>query len=347
MVDRDFLDDLMESEAIRAASGLRNEVWRDRAWKRYLGGVLVAAATFALLLALSQVVTSTYPLMTYLAASAVSAHLFGWRSALLTGVIGFLVSWYSFIVPINAFQLGPQALVALIGYSAAGTLVVSLISSLQRRNAELRVERRANQLLAQNREILFRELQHRVGNNLQIVGAMLSLQKRGLMGDAAAAVDRAAKRVQAIGTIQRDLYDPDGTAISLSSLVEKVCNDALQTTGRDDVELSFTLASDNLVEPDKAIPATLILAETIGNAIEHGLAGKSGTVWVSTAVADGCATIAVVDSGGTLPPGFRAEEARSLGMRLASVLAQQLQGEYALQGTAEQTRAVLTFPLHS
>jgi two-component sensor histidine kinase len=347
MAGQNELDDLIGPDTVRAAELLHGQAWRNQAWKRYLAAVLIAALTFALLFVVSRFAASTYPLLAYLTASAITAHLFGFRAALLTALLGFIVSWYSFIVPINAFKLGSATVVAFLAYGAATTLVIGLIASLQKRNAQLAIERRANQVLAENRELLFRELQHRVGNNLQMVSAMLSLQRRGLSGEAATALDRAARRVQTIGTIQRNLYNHDGGAIMLGALVEKVCREAVKANGRDDVALTFVGDADAVLEPSEAIPATVILAETVGNAIEHGLAGKSGSIAVSTRIADGHATIEVVDDGGMLPPDFAINQSPSLGLRLAGALAKQLRGSYSLQGTAEHTRACLTFPLQT
>jgi two-component sensor histidine kinase len=75
--------------------------------------------------------------------------------------------------------------------------------------------------LADTRELLFRELQHRVSNNLQVAAGLLTMQKRQLTDvSEKTALDEAAGRLALIGRISRQLYDPSGprSLLSRSSL---------------------------------------------------------------------------------------------------------------------------------
>lgn len=317
----------------------------NKPWQGYAAAIVLSVLATLVRQALEGVLPPGFPFLTYFPALVVTAFVFGWRAGVLAALLGFFLSWYFFIPPVLSFSLHKGSLYALALYAFVVAVDLGLIWLAQTANHALALEREKSLKLAENRELLFRELQHRVGNNLQMVAAMLALQKRGLTGEAAAAIDQAARRVQSIGATQRDLYRPDGESIMLAELVEKVCRDALKANGRDDVAMTFEQHSDAAIAPDEAIPATVILSETVGNALEHGLAGRSGTIAVSTRVADGRATVAVIDDGGTLPEHFDIENAKSLGLRLANALARQLRGDYALKSHGGQTIAQLSFPL--
>lgn len=288
---------------------------------------------------------SGFPFLTYFPAVVVTAFLFGWRAGTLAAVLGLFLSWYLFIPPRYSFALDLGSGYALALYIFVVSVDLGLIWLAQTVSRALVAEREKSDALAQNRELLFRELQHRVGNNLQMVAAMLALQQQGLNAEAAAAIEQAARRVRAIGATQRDLYRHDGSAILLGQLVERVCRDAVQSMGRDDVVLSFAQDGESAIDPDEAIPAAVILSETIGNALEHGLPQRRGTITVLTRVADDQVTIAVGDDGNALPKQFAIEQASGLGLSLASALADQLRGSFAMRRDGGRTIAELSFPL--
>src|SRR3546814_6329176 len=103
-----------------------------------------------------------------------------------------------------AFDLHPGVLVALGFYGAVVVVGIALINLLQKANFKLAVERERSRALAENRELLFHELQHRVSNNLQVVAAMLSLQRRHVDHDVARrALDDASARLALVGRISR------------------------------------------------------------------------------------------------------------------------------------------------
>lgn len=75
--------------------------------------------------------------------------------------------------------------------------------------------------LAATRELLFRELQHRVSNNLQMVAALLTVQRRKIADpEAKLALDEASRRLGVIGRISRQLYDPTGAGKDLPAFLD-------------------------------------------------------------------------------------------------------------------------------
>lgn len=304
--------------------------------------MLVAAATRYALLA---IVPTGMPFTLFFPVIVACAILFGMGPGILAAVIGFVFAWYFFVPPVG-FALGAGAPVALVLYSGVVTTSLFLIRVMQRANARALAAHHTSLTLAETRETLFRELQHRVGNNLQIVSSLLSLQKRKLTDPAAiAAISEAADRIKLIGQIQRELYSTDGVQLHMADFLERLVHEGLESAGRDDVTCQIAVPDTFRLAPDSAIPTALIVCEAVANALEHGLPDCAGTIVVEALQAGHEMEIAVIDNGRGLPPGFALEHSDSLGLKLAFALARQCGGRFDLASANGTTRAVLYLPL--
>ncbi|PKB13348.1 two-component sensor histidine kinase [Novosphingobium kunmingense] len=313
--------------------------------RRYpLLGLFAASAITVLALvvrlSLDDVLPPGLPYVTFFPAVVLSAFLFGTRPGILSAGLGLLFSWYFFIPPAG-FALNFGALLAIVLYLFVVAVDIVLIHWMQRAQNRLLEQRRISRDLADTRAMLFQELQHRVGNNLQMVGSMLALQRRGLSGDAAQAIGEAAQRIALIGSMQRDLYSADGAPVGLRDLVAKVCAETVRAHGRDDVTVTVTGESAFGLSPSRAIPASVVLAETVANALEHGMPGRRGNLAAHIVDDKDTIVITISDDGVGLPPGFSPEESGSLGLRLATALARQVSGSYALAREGDRTVARL------
>lgn len=289
-----------------------------------------------------------FPYVTFFPVIVVASFLFGVRLGAVSAVLCGLIAWYEFIPPAGFGVTGATA-IALGFYLFVVATDLALIHWMQRANRRVAAEREANRALAETRALLFHELQHRVSNNLQVAAALLSLQKRGLTDPAAKAVlDETARRLDLIGRISRQLYEPSGAAQPLLAFLEEVGGSVVSASGRDDVRL--TLSGDQAVRlaPDVAMPVALIAAEAVANALEHGFAdGRAGTVAVEVARRPDGIAVTVADDGHGLPAGFDAAASTSLGLKIARMMAQAQGGHFTLTGGdgTDGTLAVLTLPL--
>lgn len=177
----------------------------------------------------------------------------------------------------------------------------------------------------EQRELLFREVQHRVKNNLQLIVAMLNMHARHA-GDPESRRGFAelAQRVAVIGSVYQMLVtsrhvDRVGTRAYLSELCAKLellaPDDTVQVEGRFD---------DRPMLLDDAIPLGLIVNELVTNSIKHafGPAGGSVTVELRFAEDDGQGTLIVADNG----RGMAADAADHLGLQIVRHLVRQLSG---------------------
>ena len=277
-----------------------------------------------------------YPFITFFPAVILSTFLFGLRPGIFAAMLCGWLSWYFFIQAPGAEFLDAGVLVALIFYTGVVSVDIALIHWMQQANFNLAVERERSRALAENRELLFHELQHRVSNNLQVVAAMLSLQRRHIDDQAAArAMDDAASRLSLIGRISRALYDPAQDGQDLHAFLTRLTADVIEASGRSDIHVSVSAPPGLVLESHVAVPLALIVAEAVSNAIEHGLPHRGGTIEVSLEDSSGALSLKIADDGDGLPAGFEISQGNSIGLRIASGLASQLSGRFGLHPRPE------------
>lgn len=318
-----------------------------RRWVGIAAAVLLSLAALTVRQLADTTLPPGYPFLTFFPAVIIAAFLFGVLSGTLTAVLCGLLAWYFFIPGGHGWQLSSGALLALGFFAFVTATDILLVAWMQRANARLRDARERNRRLAETRELLFSELQHRVSNNLQVAAGLLVLQKRGVADPAArAALDEAADRLARIGRISRQLYDAAGAARTMRSFLEPLCHDVIAASGRAGIVLSVHGDDDVVIDPDAAVPVALIVAEALANAIEHGFEGReTGRVEVVLArEPTGRIDIEIRDDGRGLPPGFDAEASASLGLRIARAMAKQLRGRFDLVAGNGVTIARLILP---
>ncbi|RVT89835.1 sensor histidine kinase [Sphingomonas crocodyli] len=304
----------------------------DKPWLGQFAAIAVIALALCIRLAASPVMPTGYPYVSFFPAIILTAFLFGWRAGTLAAVLGALAAWYFLIPPLRTFKFDPQVGFALCFYAFVAIVDIVLVEWLQRTNRRLILERERNAALAQRSEILFRELQHRVSNNLQVVSGLLTLQRREVDDETArAALDEAARRLGLIGRIQRQLHEPSGEQLSLPAYLRQIAGDLIDAGGKPGIICTVESDSGVALPPDAAIPVALIIAEAIANALEHGFADRdTGTIAIHVRREQDYIDLTVVDDGHGLPEDFDLAESRSMGLGLARMLAKQLEATFTL-----------------
>lgn len=294
------------------------------------------------------VLPSGFPYVTFFPAVIVTSFLFGIRIGFVAATSCLLIAWHAFIPPAG-FEISKSTAFALTFYVFVVATDLALVHWMQTANRKLAAEREANLTLADTRELLFRELQHRVSNNLQVAASLLSLQKRQIKDvDATVAIDQAAARLDLIGRMSRQLYDSDGVAQPLLAFLSDICASVIEASGREDVTLAAIGDEALSLIPDAVIPTALVIAEAAANALEHGFAGaRAGQITINVEQdPDGGPRVIVHDNGHGIRSGFETEHASSLGLLIATTLARGQGGYFALEAS-EGTRAILALPFSS
>ncbi len=218
-----------------------------------------------------------------------------------------------------------------------GTLV------LCRDTTELR--RRDRMLVTKDATI--REIHHRVKNNLQTVAALLRMQSRRLTtAEGKEALADATRRVGSIAMVHDTLSRSLDEDVIFDDVVDRILGavgDMAATSGtvRAKREGSFGLVSSRA-----ATSLAMIIAELCQNAVEHGLGRGAGTIIVQVAVGDDHTTVAVLDDGGKLPPGFSLT-GPTLGLSIVATLTRDLGGKFEIMNRDDASagvKAVLELP---
>lgn len=301
-------------------------------WQVIMAAAAIVAAAFMLRLAIRPLIPLGSPFVTFFPAVLLVAFLLGVRVGFWTALVSAALG--------AAFFMGdpmtPGYFVTSVPSAAAYGILVSLNLTLfhwmQSANEKLRIERARSAALAATRETLFRELQHRVSNNLQVAAGLLALQKRHVEGDRArAALDEASRRIGVIGRISRQLYEQDGRPRSVRALLAPLCADVVDAAGKAGVTLSVLGGDDETLADAAALPVALIVAEAVANAIEHGFAGRdAGRIDVECARDGEFIRVEIRDDGRGLPDGFDVAKGSSMGLTIAAALAEQLNGRFEL-----------------
>lgn len=341
----------MKEKSIKPTSKWRRwterlPVARDRPIMGSLATITIVALAWVARLIADPLLPPGFPYVTFFPAVIVTSFLFGIRLGSVSAILCGLLAWYFFIPPHHSFVLTGATGFAMVFYLFVVATDLVLVHWMQTANRQLARERERSQSLAVTRELLFRELQHRVSNNLQVAAGLLSMQKRRLTdADAKAALNEASGRIALVGRISRQLYDPSGAAQPLLWFLGSLCRDIIEASGRDDVALTMQGNERLLLQPDAAVPTALIVAEAVANAIEHGFAGeRPGEIVVSvTGDDENGLSVIIHDDGHGLAESFDVNQSTSLGLEIATSLARGHGGCFALERRGG-TRATLTLP---
>lgn len=321
----------------------------DRPVYAYALTLILCVSALMLRFAAEPLLPNGYPFVTFFPAVILSSFLFGVRPGIFAAIVCGVASWYFFIPPLFGFVLNPAVAVAMLFYTGVVVVDILLIHFMQRANFNLAVERERSRVLADNRELLFRELQHRVSNNLQVVAALLSLQRRHVDHEVARrALDEASERLALVGRISRALYDPAQKGQDMRAFLTALTGDVVDASGREDISLSVDAPGGLTLDPNVTVPLALVVAEAVSNAIEHGLPDRAGRIDVTLEAEEEALVLRVADDGRGVAPELEVEKGESLGLRIANALAAQLGGRFSLSpGVAAGAVARLDLPLRT
>ena len=219
--------------------------------------------------------------------------------------------------------------------------VVCYFYDLSERNAQ---EGRLKQALA-DKDLLAREIDHRVKNSLSIVGSLLSMQRSvSHSAETRAALSEAADRVVAVARVHASLHRSDELGVvAFGDYLEELCRDLAHSLRRPGVELAVRAEAID-VPAATALPLALIANELVTNAFKHGCAAGATQIAVNLTRGDASLTLTVEDNGGGLPTATNTM-ATSLGFRLIKAMGRQLGGKAIIPEPGSPARFSLTIPV--
>lgn len=222
----------------------------------------------------------------------------------------------------------------LVSALLIATLLFWLFRTRNIANRELAQKNEQVQRALGEKEILLREIHHRVKNNLQVVSSLLSLQSRQIEDPKAQEVMKEGRnRVKSMALIHQNLYqDENLVGVDAADYIDKLTKSLLSSYQINDKDINIHSDVDRLtLDVDVIIPLGLILNELISNSLKYAFSEQeSGTIDILLKQqADGI-TLRVADDGKGIPEDFDMTNSKSLGMFLISSFAKKLNATFDL-----------------
>ncbi len=204
------------------------------------------------------------------------------------------------------------------------------VAELQRRNEEAREHAEVVSRNLRDKEMLLREIHHRVKNNLQVVQSLLKMRARLLpAGESREAFDTTVERVSAMALLHERLYQtPDLSGLPLSNYVRDLFRDVVASNSLEPGQIQMNLDTDDIaLNIEFGVPFGLLVNELLCNSLKHAFPdGRRGTISVAVHRVTSGVQLTVEDDGRGLPENFDPSACPSMGLKLASSLARQLGG---------------------
>lgn len=187
------------------------------------------------------------------------------------------------------------------------------------------------------KEILLKEIHHRVKNNMQVISSLLNLQIKVMKDERSReALLESQNRVMSIALVHEKLYQSKSFAeIDFHDYLKKISENLLQSFGVPRGKIRVEIRGQNVILPlEKAIPVSLIINELLSNAFKYAFPGdRTGTIMVDIQQKGDRYTLIVRDDGIGLPANITLDNIETLGLQLVSSLVGQLVGTIALDRT--------------
>ena len=200
----------------------------------------------------------------------------------------------------------------------------------------------------EDKEMLLKEIHHRVKNNLQVISSLLNLQSRTIEDERALDMLRDSQdRVKSMALIHEKLYQSEDLArVDFSEYIQALASSLFQSYQMSAKIRLRVDVHDVMLGIDQAIPCGLIVNELVSNALKHGFVDdREGTVSVRFEPVDtGRVALHVEDDGVGMPESIDVQSTESLGLNLVNILVAQLNGELIIEKTGGTAVTVLFRP---
>ena len=279
--------------------------------------------------------------ITFLPAILLAGLFGGIRIGLGVAAVCFLVAWTLFFPPYGTFTLEPHDTITMAIFILTAALELYVIRTLNLAINDLSLARERS-------NTLFRELQHRVANNLQFVAALLQVRKKAFEPDSAGAhaLEAARSRLELMARVHRRLQDPDAVNLPVGHHLEEICRDLIRASNALNVRLTVE-ASPIQLDLESLMSVSLIVAELVTNSLKHAFHGRTdGNIIIDLSAKGQLCALTVGDNGRGLPSTFGQAKCGGLGQSILQSLASQLKGQLSFEHD-HGTRARLIFPCNT
>ena len=188
----------------------------------------------------------------------------------------------------------------------------------------------------QEKEVLLKEVHHRVKNNMQVISSLLNIQADSVMDEHFQnLLFESQQRIKSMALIHENLYRSDSLLeINFHEYIEMLTAGLVRFYRFDRLSVRLQLEVEDIyLDIDTAVPCGLIINELVSNSLKHGFKGRSGEGQIIvrfTSTDDGKTyRFSVSDDGNGLPAELDIENATSMGLEIVRILTEQLEGQWS------------------
>ena len=229
---------------------------------------------------------------------------------------------FEFPIDLNGRRVDYEARVAISGREEALVMVRDVT---ERKEAED----------ARKKEVLLKEIHHRVKNNLQVISSLLYLQSKRVDDRKIVEMfNESSNRIKSMSLIHQKLYQSQSAStIDFAEYIQDLTDALFNSYGvrRDIVRLNLHIEG-TILNVDTAIPCGLIINELVSNSLKYAFPnGRQGQIYVSVRrESENKFSMIVGDTGIGLPKDLDFQDSPSLGLKLVNILVEQLSGSIDL-----------------
>ncbi|MCS6795029.1 MAG: tetratricopeptide repeat protein [Raineya sp.] len=226
-----------------------------------------------------------------------------------------------------------QKVFLFVGIAVLTILLLGVLWAFRLKGKTAKKLAEKNQIIAKSleeKEMLLKEIHHRVKNNLQVISSLLHLQGHH-GGNPDEVIKKSQDRIQAMAIIHEKLYKSENLqSISLAEYVENLIAYFEKTYGLQEKNIRLeTNVEPIFLDIDRLIPCGLILNEIITNSIKYAFNGQNeGVISIEATLKNGTCQLILKDNGKGLPEDFTPQKSKSLGLRLVDGLVRQIKGSW-------------------
>ena len=228
----------------------------------------------------------------------------------------------------------------IIGVATIMLLALTMLGYLYRKKVSYE-----RTIIAQNdtikkalaeKEVLLKEIHHRVKNNLQVISSLLGLQGLSVKdAKAKAAIQEGRSRVHSMSLIHLSLYKKDNlTGIEMKPYLEKLATDLIATYNYQDINIQSVINSEDItLDVETVVPVGLIINELVTNSVKYAFEGRrSGTITIELMEHDDKLRLSVSDDGIGLEDNDLQAKKDSFGHQLIRTFRQKLDADIEIHG---------------
>ncbi len=226
-------------------------------------------------------------------------------------------------------------------------LIFILAIVLYRRNQTKTKLNHQLETAVKEREILLREIHHRVKNNLQIVSSLLNLQSNNITEKTAADVLKDSQdRIKSLSILHEKLYKSKSLSnINFKTYISEIIQNLDSSFNLKSKHITIEQHIDNTnLHIDFLVPCGLIINELITNSLKYAFSNtNNGKIYISGQLIQDTYQIIIKDNGKGFPLGFNPKQSKTLGLRLVQGLVRQIKGEIIFKDVDKGIEIIINF----